>query len=86
MTHSWIKATDGNGATVRVVLFDLRKAFDLIDHRILVSKLRVYDIPEAVLSWITDFLTDRKQRVKPSALIVFPSGARFQQVSYKGPN
>ena len=67
MTHSWIKATDGNGATVRAVLFDFKKAFDLIDHRILVSKLRVYDIPEAVLSWITDFLTDRKQRVKLSS-------------------
>ena len=58
MTHSWIKVTDGNGATVRAVLFDFKKAFDLIDHRILVSKLRVHDIPEAVLSWITDFLTD----------------------------
>ena len=67
MTHSWIKSTDGNGATVRAVLFDFKKAFDLIDHRILVSKLRVYDIPEAVLSWITDFLTDRKQRVKLSS-------------------
>ena len=67
MTHSWIKATDGNGATVRAVLFDFKKAFDLIDHRILVSKLRVYDIPEAVLSWITNFLTDRKQRVKLSS-------------------
>ena len=63
MTHSWIKATDGNGATVRAVLFDFKKAFDLIDHRILVSKLRVHDIPEAVLSWITN----RKQRVKLSS-------------------
>ena len=67
MTHSWIKATDGNEATVRAVLFDFKKAFDLIDYRILVSKLRVYDIPEAVLSWIIDFLTDRKQRVKLSS-------------------
>ena len=50
MTHSWIKATYGNGATVKAVLFDFKKAFDLIDNRILVSKLRVYDIPEAVLS------------------------------------
>ena len=50
MTHSWIKATDGNGATVEAVLFDFKKAFDLIDNCILVSKLRVYDIPEAVLS------------------------------------
>ena len=67
MTHSWIKATDGNGATVRAVLFDLKKDSDLIDHRILVNKLRVYDIPEAVLSWITDFITNRKQRVKLSS-------------------
>ena len=67
MTHSWIKATDGNGATVRAVLFDLKKDSDLIHHRILVNKLRVYDIPEVVLSWITDFITNRKQRVKLSS-------------------
>ena len=39
MMHMWAKHTDGNGATVRVVLFDYRKAFDLIDHTILVSKI-----------------------------------------------
>lgn len=37
MLHSWNSSTDGNGATVRVVLFDFRKAFDLIDHHILVQ-------------------------------------------------
>ena len=31
MVHKWLEATDGNGATVRVFLFDYRKAFDLID-------------------------------------------------------
>ena len=31
MVHSWTKHTDGTGSTVRVVLFDYRKAFDLID-------------------------------------------------------
>ena len=31
-------ATDGNGATMRVVLFDFKKVFDLIDHWILVGK------------------------------------------------
>ena len=39
MVHHWSKETDGNGATVRVTLFDYQKAFDLIDHKILVSKL-----------------------------------------------
>ena len=31
--HSWNNATDAwNGATARIVLFDFKKAFDLIDH------------------------------------------------------
>ena len=45
MTHNWYVNTDGNGATARVVLFDFRKAFDLIDHNILVQKLSTYDLP-----------------------------------------
>ena len=39
MLHSWNSSTDGNGATTRVVLFDFKKAFDLIDHHILIAKL-----------------------------------------------
>ena len=66
MTHSWLNSTDGNGATARVVLFDFRKAFDLIDHTILVKKLCSNSLPSQVLSWIVDFLQDRKQRVKLS--------------------
>ena len=33
----------GNGAAVRIVLFDFRKAFDLMDHRVLVGKLLEYE-------------------------------------------
>ena len=66
MIHAWNSATDGNGATVRVVLFDFKKAFDLIDHWKVgkVGKLCLYDIPDPVISWIIDFLTSCKQRVK----------------------
>ena len=66
MTHNWYAGKDGNGATARVVLFDFRKAFDLIDHNVLVRKLSSYDIPRRILCWIVDFLMDRKQRVKLS--------------------
>ena len=38
MLYSWLCDTDGNGATVRAILFDFCKAFDLIDHKILVRK------------------------------------------------
>ena len=57
MVHSWTKHTDGTGSTVRVVLFDYRKAFDLT------RKLLALDIPVGVSFWIIDFLTDRTQRV-----------------------
>ena len=53
----------GYGATVRVILFDFKKAFDLINHQIRIS---TYDIPKDVIFWITDFLTSRKQRAKRS--------------------
>ena len=65
MTHNWLVNTDGNGATARVVLLDFRKAFDLIDHSVLVQKQTTYDIPSQVKGWIVDFLMDRKQRVNP---------------------
>ena len=64
MVHSLTKHTDGTGSTVRVVLFDYQKAFDLIDHTFLARKLLAMDMPVGVLFWIIDFLTDRTQRVK----------------------
>ena len=48
------------------MLFDYKKAFDLIDHRLLLNKLATYDIAQWVLEWVTDFLTHRKRRVKLS--------------------
>ena len=64
MIHHWAKETDGNGASVRTVLFDYRKAFDLIDHNILVCKLAMLDLPNLIINWIIDFLSDRFQRIK----------------------
>jgi len=64
MIHTWNGGTDGNGATARVILFDFKKAFDLVDHHILVQKLRSYNFHEQTVRWIIDFLTNRKQRVK----------------------
>ena len=53
-----------HGSTTRVVLFDFRKAFDLIDHHVVARKLSSYDISRSISCWITDFLMDRKQRIK----------------------
>lgn len=66
MVHQWLEATDGDGSAIRVILFDYRKAFDLIDHGILVTKLKKLDLPNSIINWIIDFLLDRFQRVKLS--------------------
>ena len=65
MLHSWSLGTDGNGAIVRTLLLDYRKAFDLVDHNILVRKLRNQcKLPASIINWIIDFLSDRSQRIK----------------------
>ena len=52
MLHHWYVNTDGNGTTIRTILFDYRKAFDFIDHGILVNKVGNLDIPRSVVNWI----------------------------------
>ena len=64
MLHKWSEATDGARASVRILLVDYKKAFDYVDHTIVLSKLKTLDIPNSTISWIADFLTDRKQRIK----------------------
>lgn len=64
MIHRWAQATDENCATVRATLYDYRRAFDLIDHDILVRKLSVLEIPKQIINWIIDFLLGRFQRIK----------------------
>ena len=65
MLHDWSKGTDGNSATIRTVLFDCLKAFDVIDHySILIRKLCMLDVPNSIVNWIIDFLSNRSQRIK----------------------
>ena len=64
MVHEWSKATNGSGTEMRVTILDYKKAFDLIDHFLLISKLLQYGINPRIIHWICDFLRNRLQRVK----------------------
>ena len=74
MLHFLNASIDDNGATTRVVLFDYKNAFDLIDHRLLMNKLATYDIPQWVLEWITDFLTPQETKSKVMSRLLFRVG------------
>lgn len=58
------KKTNDDIATVRAMLIDHRKAFDLIDIYILSEKLCVFNLSNYVVNWIIDFLSNRLQRNK----------------------
>ena len=41
MTENWLKAIN-DGKIVGTVMVDFRKAFDLVDHEMLLQKLKIY--------------------------------------------
>ena len=60
--HRIVKAL-ADGSSVDVVYLDFAKAFDKVDHKVLLRKLRRLGIGGKLLKWIRCFLTGRKQSV-----------------------
>ena len=51
---------ESNGFTLGIFI-DLSKAFDIVDHQILISKLNNYGVKRKNLSWFKNYLENRKQ-------------------------
>ena len=79
MIDLWMNAID-SGKMVGVVLVDFKKAFDLVDHQILIDKLKIYGIKGEALSWFNTYLTNRKQQVA-----INNCKSDFKQISYGVP-
>ena len=60
-TNSWSVNID-NGFINGVVFIDLKKAFDTIDHKILLRKLACYGVDQKSLRWFDSYLSDRQQK------------------------
>ena len=79
MVNLWLDAMD-NGQMVGVVLVDFKKAFDLVDHKILLNKLEIYGIKDEALLWFDTYLTNRKQQVT-----INNNQSEYKNISYGVP-
>ena len=58
-----IKYNMDEGLYTGMILIDLQKAFDTVDHKILLTKLKATGANETVVAWFTSYLSNRKQVV-----------------------
>ncbi len=56
----WTRITDVKGR-IDCVYLDFMKAFDSVPHKMLITKLKGYQIGGKVLSWLKSFLVGRRQ-------------------------
>ena len=57
-------STDASKQYARILLLDFSKAFDLINHNILLQTLASFGLPNILMKWIASFLTERTEQVR----------------------
>ena len=77
LIDNWLKDVD-DGKYVGAVFIDLRKAFDLVDHTMLIEKLKCYNFSALTVDLMKSYLTNRCQLVKyndcPSNMLQVKAG------------
>ena len=61
MLVKWFSSLDKPATCVRICCLDFSKAFDHVDHNILVRKLITLGVRRSLIHWICSFLTERCQ-------------------------
>ncbi len=67
-----IKFNMDSGLYTGMILIDLQKAFDTVDHEILLKKLNAVGAGDVVVSWFKSYLADRKQFVDINCTLSAP--------------
>ena len=72
MIHKWSAATDKPDTFVRVLFIDYRKAFDLINHDLLITKLVETGLSTHIVRSMAAFLRNRQQEVRIGEAVSAP--------------
>ncbi|MCU7801469.1 MAG: hypothetical protein KZQ70_15395, partial [gamma proteobacterium symbiont of Lucinoma myriamae] len=64
----WLEAIN-NGSLIGVVMVDFKKAFDLVDHALLLKKMKLYKLSNDAMLWFSSYLSNRKQKVSVNNVI-----------------
>ena len=75
----WLQAADKQELNAALLL-DLSTAFDLVDHRILIGKLRLYGLGPSAINWVISYLKDRTQYVQVESKLSDPKPTGDQGV------
>ena len=62
LVDQWLSCID-KGDIIGTIFIDFRKAFDLVDHSILIDKLALYRLSPVTLKWFQSYLSSRKQSI-----------------------
>lgn len=61
--HTWAGVLDQTYSSVDAIFLDFKKAFDSVDHQLLLFKLRSFGISDEAFQLIANYLSDREHRV-----------------------
>ena len=77
MYYQWTEEVD-DGKMVGVMMVDLSAAFDMVDHPLLLAKLRLFGLEEEVILWFESYLTGRTQSVLIDGCLSPPLGIQCE--------
>jgi len=88
LTDEWFKASERSNNFIRILFLDFSKAFDFINHNVLLQKFLDYKFPPHITIWSLVFLQDRKQFVSVGSKTstILKSNAGTPQGTIAGPD